>query len=418
MTHNRTYRHFESKLMQVCYIAGTNYHIRGNIDGKLRIGDKLLLVREPDNAHDHKAVAVTLPKYNPYYHQLSRGKLGYIPRTDNTAIAAMFDMGWGDMLEAKISRITPSQEISIEVYIKSKTPSEPRYNSVRLSIYTNEEADRWNEICTDIWNYGVAWEQRADDTPEVGDKAVLIRQQKETSQIYLTQYIDNYATEQYNRPLAPVDYFNNCKRHFFSIVKGPITRSTSELQFLGKYLNAEQSVLNHQLSHQLMQLFEPSSTKKMYILRLNSNQHDNDPNTYYYNCDINTYGFRCQWHIGQWEEAKEGDTFVMIRTEGEACGVVSHGQFLSASYTLEAKEYHVLPAPAGNEERLQEYDIEHYVDIAVRPPFANDVPYITLQQLEEALPEVMWRGNEPELLLTDEQAQKIQEMLRTALGLQ
>lgn len=50
--------------------------------------------------------------------------LGYIPRNNNAAIAAMLDMGWQEMLEAEITELKDhapySDKLHITVYIRSK----------------------------------------------------------------------------------------------------------------------------------------------------------------------------------------------------------------------------------------------------------------------------------------------------------
>ncbi len=67
------------------YIAGVGYHA-GAYEAlrKLWIADRLVLVREPDNPHDPRAVAVYTEEGL---------KLGYIPRADAGAVAKVMDLG-------------------------------------------------------------------------------------------------------------------------------------------------------------------------------------------------------------------------------------------------------------------------------------------------------------------------------------
>jgi hypothetical protein len=92
-------------------IAGFAYYDGVNIFNELEVGDKLLLVAEPDNEFDPFAVAV-------YY----RGcKLGYIPRDKNERVSELLMAGNGDLLIIEITKISPetqsNQQISISVVV-------------------------------------------------------------------------------------------------------------------------------------------------------------------------------------------------------------------------------------------------------------------------------------------------------------
>lgn len=70
-------------VLQRSPIAGFQFHEGESIWNHLGTGDTLDLVREPDNPHDKRAVAVHW-----------RGcKLGYIPGRDNCAAAQLLDGG-------------------------------------------------------------------------------------------------------------------------------------------------------------------------------------------------------------------------------------------------------------------------------------------------------------------------------------
>ena len=94
----------------------TNFHIAGfsywegcEAFEQLKIGTKLELVREEDNAFDPYAVAIY---YNDY-------KLGFIPRGHNHDISKYLDMGLHDIYEVRITRLTPDvqPEQQVEVIV-------------------------------------------------------------------------------------------------------------------------------------------------------------------------------------------------------------------------------------------------------------------------------------------------------------
>jgi hypothetical protein len=76
----------------------------------MRVGDRLELVREPDNPHDSNAVRV---------HWRDR-MLGYVPRSENAALAWAMDRG--DPIIARISKLrehpNPRLRIEFEVFVE------------------------------------------------------------------------------------------------------------------------------------------------------------------------------------------------------------------------------------------------------------------------------------------------------------
>lgn len=64
-------------------LAGYQYHRAQGVWSFLRVGEGLRLVREPQNPHDANAIAV-------YF---KNDRLGYVPRSENRALAVMMDHG-------------------------------------------------------------------------------------------------------------------------------------------------------------------------------------------------------------------------------------------------------------------------------------------------------------------------------------
>lgn len=94
-------------LVQSSPLAGFQYHAGEALWERLRVGDALELVREPDNPYDPWAVRVDW-----------RGiKLGYLPRAQNRTVAAELDRG--GRLIARIAALqrhrNPWQRLRIEV---------------------------------------------------------------------------------------------------------------------------------------------------------------------------------------------------------------------------------------------------------------------------------------------------------------
>ena len=82
----------------------------------MKVGDKLALIREPENPHDPKAVRVEWQGH----------KLGYVPRDDNVDLARLMDNG--DRVEAPITKLAktrrPNNRVQVEIYLPLRTGSE------------------------------------------------------------------------------------------------------------------------------------------------------------------------------------------------------------------------------------------------------------------------------------------------------
>lgn len=96
-------------LVQSSPLAGFQFYAGRALWEEIKVGDPLVLVREPDNPHDPRAVRVEW-----------RGrKLGYLPRAENRAVAAEMDRG--GRVEARVARLMrhrdPWKRILLDVYV-------------------------------------------------------------------------------------------------------------------------------------------------------------------------------------------------------------------------------------------------------------------------------------------------------------
>lgn len=97
-------------LVQSSPLAGFRFYEAADAWPQLQVGDRLELVRQADNPHDSRAVAVSW-----------RGRiLGYVPRRENPALAWAMDRG--ERLDARISRLSshpdPRRRLEFEVYLE------------------------------------------------------------------------------------------------------------------------------------------------------------------------------------------------------------------------------------------------------------------------------------------------------------
>ncbi|MDP3419535.1 MAG: HIRAN domain-containing protein [Thiobacillus sp.] len=96
-------------LLQDSPLAGFQYHAGKALWPQMRVGDALTLVREPDNAHDARAVRV----------EWQGRKIGYVPRRENADVARLMD--GGQQLAARITRLAevrdPWSRVRFEILI-------------------------------------------------------------------------------------------------------------------------------------------------------------------------------------------------------------------------------------------------------------------------------------------------------------
>lgn len=110
----------------------------GHADGHLVLkemhpGDKLIMVREDENKHDHEAVALFYRPKNEIpegacEHNVEKCKnavhVGYIPANLNSELSTFMDLGHEDIFECVITNINreahPNEQIQIRVNLIKK----------------------------------------------------------------------------------------------------------------------------------------------------------------------------------------------------------------------------------------------------------------------------------------------------------
>ena len=97
-------------IVQRSPLAGFRHHQAREVWRDLSIGDRLELVREPDNPYDANAVRIEW-----------RGrKLGYLPRRDNAAVARQLDRGAA--LEARVTQLRENRNRSVRLEFEVVAP--------------------------------------------------------------------------------------------------------------------------------------------------------------------------------------------------------------------------------------------------------------------------------------------------------
>jgi len=85
-------------LLQDSPLAGFQFHAGKKLWPQMQVGDRLTLIREPQNVHDRLAIRV----------EWREQKVGYVPRRENGDIARLMDHGVP--VFARISRLAQSRD--------------------------------------------------------------------------------------------------------------------------------------------------------------------------------------------------------------------------------------------------------------------------------------------------------------------
>jgi len=257
----------EREVLLECPVAGIGFHDIENVWEELDVGDKVSLIREKDNPHDKNAVAVALYEEDPDDGE-SDTIIGYIPRKDNKAIAALIDMGWSNLLEAEISKKIEHgsnyDKLHITVYVKSHDEVEGKESRIRLMVFSDKGA--WKEFTDDLWKKGYTyfrwggfptWEL---DLPEKGNKVVFLYKEEEESSLYLMKTI---ATDEQCLPFLKnkeeLYYVDDCSPYVLTNIFGRVRVKNEDLAFLGDIDNnygQPDMRLTRDVSEKLLEFFK------------------------------------------------------------------------------------------------------------------------------------------------------------------
>ena len=108
--------------------------------------------------------------------------------------------------------------------------------------------------------------------------------------------------------------------------------------------------------------------------------------------------FRMNWSIYEWEEARRGDIFYMLRVGDNKTGIVFSGLIVSDPYVMDDW--------AGSSKRRLYVDL-----VCMNAIIPNDKPMVSLEVLQTAIPEFNWAKGHSGVLLPDSIAEKMVGLL-------
>ena len=108
--------------------------------------------------------------------------------------------------------------------------------------------------------------------------------------------------------------------------------------------------------------------------------------------------FRINWSIYDWEEARRGDFFYMMRVGDDKAGIVFSGQFLTDPYPGDDW--------GGSTKRRM------YVDmVCMNPAEPQAGPNISLEKLQKAIPSFKWSRGHSGVLLPNNVTEELEKLM-------
>ena len=94
------------------YVAGFTFWDGCMVYNSLKVGSQLRFVREAENRFDPYAVAIYYDEY----------KLGFVPREENAQLAKFLDLGYADIFDVRVQRLSPDahpeKQVGVVVFLR------------------------------------------------------------------------------------------------------------------------------------------------------------------------------------------------------------------------------------------------------------------------------------------------------------
>ena len=107
--------------------------------------------------------------------------------------------------------------------------------------------------------------------------------------------------------------------------------------------------------------------------------------------------FRLNWSLYEWQKARRGDLFYMMRVGDDKSGIVFNGMFTSDPYPGDDW--------GGSSRRSMYVDL-----VCMNPVEAGQTPALSLDKLKAALPAVNWASGHSGVLLPDDVTERLDEL--------
>ena len=143
---------------------------------------------------------------------------------------------------------------------------------------------------------------------------------------------------------------------------------------------------------------EPLRSPKTYLLRWNPTISSFKLADYHDVLSKYPDGFSgMNWSVYEWEEAHKGDHYYMLRTGDDKAGIVFRGVFISEPYPGEDW--------AGKGKQRYYMDMDCYDCVP-----ADEQSPISIEELEKTIPDIDWRCGRSGELLSEEDAEKLNDL--------
>ena len=263
---------YRQVLFKECAVAGVSFHVDPDDElwEELYEGAEVALVRERSNPHDSNAVAIALADdYGGDPDSFDFDFiLGYVPRSENEALACLLDAGYEEKISAKITTLrrygNTNSRLRITIYLESLERSVVRRDLLRA---TTIDIDELRGLHSELLSRGTAY-MRFDDMfyvelaePAVGEKIVAVYNgTPDVAVLYLLQVVATGADcEKYVDDPKDLWLIDDCSPYILSNICGPVTinlRKSNSLKGMDLSNLSPTDYLSKEYSDRFKQIFD------------------------------------------------------------------------------------------------------------------------------------------------------------------
>lgn len=127
----RWIKQYQKYYLLQCFVRGFQYYNGPQLLNEMKVGDMLVLVREPENQYDPNAIAL----------HFNKQKIGFIPAEENKMLSKLIDIKALDF-QAEITHLEPQaatwENVSVALFVLKEKTTE--LNNLHLTALTTLES--------------------------------------------------------------------------------------------------------------------------------------------------------------------------------------------------------------------------------------------------------------------------------------
>ena len=227
----------EAEILE-CDVAGLYYNITHAIWDRIEEDSVLYLVRDYKNQHDYNAISVNFMDYEEENLHI----IGYIPMGKNDQIAALMDMGWGDILGCRVSEKSDDNDsqksIKLSVFVKNISEFRKTFlsDTYRAAYIDDSDLEFINSSLLQDGYVYFRWggfPPQEHNLPNTREKVFFINRNDEYAEILLMSVVarGDKCLPFLTNP-DELNMVDDCIPFILTNIKGPVNVDIKKVEFL------------------------------------------------------------------------------------------------------------------------------------------------------------------------------------------